>query len=109
MPGRRLAGAEPEAPYGTVPAFWSAQGIFTIKSVGLTEGADAMVVAQGDPKSGRFLVVYGREGVCIAAVSFDSARWLPVYAEMIARRAPFPPIRGATDQGALDVMPPGFG
>ena len=106
--GARLAGVEPDGPYATLPAFWSAQGDFNIKSIGLTDGADGMVVAQGDPRSGRFLVVYGREGVCIAAISFDSARWLPAYAELIARRAAFPPIHDATDQGRLTVLPPGF-
>lgn len=106
--GRLLAGADAAQPYAEVPAFWSAQGGITIKSVGLTEGADGLVFAQGDPKAGRFLAVYGREGRCIAAVSFDSGRWLPIYAEQIAARAPFPPIVGAADQGRLTVFPPAF-
>jgi len=106
--GAMMAGANPQGPYGGVPAFWSVQGDLNIKSAGLTEGADAVVIAQGDPKTGRFLAVYGREGRCIAAVSFDMARWLPIYAEMIGRKAPFPPIRGAKEQGRLKEMEPGF-
>jgi NADPH-dependent 2,4-dienoyl-CoA reductase/sulfur reductase-like enzyme len=106
--GRRLAGADPGPAYAEVPAFWSAQGGITIKSVGLTEGADALAIAQGDPKAGRFLAVYGARGRCIAAVSFDSGRWLPAYAEQIAARAPFPPIRGAADQGSLTILDPEF-
>ena len=47
--GARLADAEPAAPYDALPSFWSTQGPFNIKSVGLTEGAAAMVFAQGDP------------------------------------------------------------
>ncbi|GJE18912.1 Putidaredoxin reductase CamA [Methylobacterium marchantiae] len=106
--GRLLAGAASGAAYAEMPAFWSSQGSITIKSVGLTQGADSMVFAQGSPKEGRFVVVYGREGRCIAAVSFDSARWLPAYAERIAARAPFPPIRGGTDEHSLAVLAPDF-
>ncbi|NEU13760.1 FAD-dependent oxidoreductase [Methylobacterium sp. BTF04] len=106
--GRLLAGTRPGAAYAELPAFWSSQGGITIKSVGLTEGADGLVIAQGDPKQGRFLAVYGRAGRCIAAVSFDCARWLPAYAEQIRAGSPFPPIRGATDQGALTILSPGF-
>jgi NADPH-dependent 2,4-dienoyl-CoA reductase/sulfur reductase-like enzyme len=106
--GRLLAGAETGAPYAEMPAFWSSQGGVTMKSVGLTEGADAMVFAQGNPKEGRFVVVYGAKGRCIAALSFDSGRWLPAYAEQIAARAPFPPIRVGVDLHGLAVLPPGF-
>jgi len=106
--GRLLVGEGPGPAYAEVPAFWSSQGGVTIKSVGLTEGADGLVIAQGDPKTGRFLALYGRAGRCIAAVSFDSVRWLPAYAEMVASGAPFPPPGGAVDQGRLTVLPPGF-
>lgn len=104
----RLLTGHGAGPYDEVPAFWSSQGGVTIKSVGLTEGADSLVIAQGDPKTGRFLALYGRAGRCIAAVSFDSVRWLPAYAEMVAVRAPFPPIRGGVDQGRLSEMAPGL-
>ena len=106
--GRLLAGEAVGTSYAEMPAFWSSQGGVTIKSVGLTEGADAMVFAQGSPKEGRFVVVYGARGRCIAAVSFDSARWLPAYAEQIAARAPFPPIRVGVDLHGLAVLQPGF-
>ncbi|WP_375462927.1 NAD(P)/FAD-dependent oxidoreductase [uncultured Methylobacterium sp.] len=107
--GRGIAGAAPAAPYAAMPSFWSTQYGVNIKSVGLTDGADGLVIAQGEPKSGRFLAVYGREGRCIAAVSFDSGRWLPAYAEQIAARAPFPPIRDGADQPRhLGVLSPGF-
>ncbi|MER2265941.1 NAD(P)/FAD-dependent oxidoreductase [Methylobacterium oxalidis] len=107
--GRLLAGRPSEAPYGALPTFWSTQGGINIKSVGLTDGADGLVIAQGSAKEGRFLALYGRQGRCIAAVSIDCARWLPAYAAMIAERAPFPPIRRGTDQPAsLDILPPGL-
>lgn len=106
--GRLLAG-EACPPYAALPTFWSTQAGVNLKQVGLTEGADGLVIAQGDVRSRRFLAVYGRAGRCIAALSVDSARWLPAYADAVARRAPFPPIRGATDQPkSLDVLPPGL-
>ena len=81
-----------------------------IKSVGLTEGADALAITHGSLASGRFLGLYGREGRCIAAVSVDSARWLPAYAALIADGAPFPPRGAATDRGGktLSVLAPAF-
>lgn len=105
--GRLLAGLAPE-PYAEVPAFWSSQGSITIKSVGLTAGADGFVIARGDPKAGRFLAVYGRQGRIIAAVAFDCARWLATYAERIAAGAPFPPEAGGVDGGPMTVLPPAF-
>ncbi|WP_336487931.1 NAD(P)/FAD-dependent oxidoreductase [Methylobacterium nigriterrae] len=107
--GRLLAGGAPGKPYGALPTFWSTQHRLNIKSVGLTKGADGLVIAQGSPEEGRFLAVYGRAGRCIAAVSVDCARWLPAYAAQVADRAPFPPISAATDQPArLAVLAPGL-
>ncbi|MGU3359335.1 NAD(P)/FAD-dependent oxidoreductase [Methylobacterium sp. M6A4_1b] len=105
--GRLLAGLAPE-PYAEVPAFWSSQGGITIKSAGLTDGADGVVIARGSLKEGRFLAVYGREGRCIAAVALDCARWLPTYAEHVAAGAPFPPVPGGVDAGPFTVLPPAF-
>jgi 3-phenylpropionate/trans-cinnamate dioxygenase ferredoxin reductase subunit len=105
--GRILAGHAAE-PYAEVPAFWSSQNGITIKSVGLTEGADGFVIARGDPKEGRFLAVYGRAGRCVAAVAFDCARWLPAYAERIAAGAPFPPEPGGVDAGTFTILPLAF-
>lgn len=105
--GRLLAGLAPE-PYRDVPAFWSSQGGITLKSVGLTEGADGFCIARGSLKEGRFLAVYGSEGRCIAAVAFDCARWLPAYADLIAEGAPFPPEPTGVDAGPFTVLPPDF-
>lgn len=107
--GRLLAGAPPEAPYGALPTFWSTQGDRVVKSVGLTEGADAVAITQGDPAAGRFIALYGREGRCIAAVSVDSARWLPAHAELVASAAPFPPDGVATDRPkGVAIFTPGL-
>ena len=80
-----------------------------VKSAGLTEGADAVAITQGDPAAGRFVALYGREGRCIAAVSVDSARWQPAHAELVAARAPFPPHGAATDRPkAVTILEPGL-
>lgn len=107
--GRLLAGAPPGEPYGALPTFWSMQGDLVVKSAGLTEGADAVAITQGDPAAGRFVALYGREGRCIAAVSVDSARWLPAHAELVAARAPFPPHGTATDRPkGVETFAPSF-
>ncbi|MCJ2053310.1 NAD(P)/FAD-dependent oxidoreductase [Methylobacterium sp. J-070] len=107
--GRLLVGATPERPYGELPTFWSTQGKLVVKSAGLTEGADAVAITQGDPAAGRFVALYGREGRCIAAVAVDSARWLPAHADLVAARAPFPPGGTATDRPkGVAVFEPGF-
>lgn len=103
-----LAGRDDQRPYAHLPAFWSSAFDINIKAVGLTEGADTLAVLQGSLASRRFLAVYGRAGRSIAAVSFDEARWLPAYAERIAGRRPFPPIRGADDQPGIAMLAPGF-
>ncbi|MGY2048578.1 NAD(P)/FAD-dependent oxidoreductase [Methylobacterium sp. JK268] len=97
-----------QAPYAEIPAFWSSQFDVNIKSVGLTNGADSVAVTQGDLAERRFVAVYARQGRTVAAVSFDSTRWLPAYAARIAARDAFPPILGATDQGRVVPADPGF-
>ena len=42
--GRRIAGCDPEVPYAEMPTFWSTQYGVNIKSVGLTDGADGLVI-----------------------------------------------------------------
>ena len=96
--GRLLVGEDLPVPYAALPNFWSIQGDMVVKSAGLTDGADAVAIVQGDPADRRFVALYGRAGRCIAAVAVDSARWLPAYADKVASGAPFPPIDTATDR-----------
>lgn len=49
------------APYDAVPWFWSDQGQLKLQMVGLTSGADQMVV-RGDPREGKFSVFCYRNG-----------------------------------------------
>ncbi|GJD79288.1 NAD(P)/FAD-dependent oxidoreductase [Methylobacterium gregans] len=105
---RNMLNPDDPLPYAHLPAFWSSQFGLNIKMVGLADGADSVAIVQGSRAAGRFLAVYGRDGRSIAALSFDEARWLPAYAERIAVGAAFPPIRGATDQPAVETRAPGF-
>ena len=107
--GRVLAGDPSlKQPYGYLPAFWSSQFGTNIKSVGLADLADAVAIVRGDPKARRFIAAFGREGRTVAAFSFDSARWLPAYAEAVLAGASFPPLLGGVDQPELHVVDPGF-
>jgi NADPH-dependent 2,4-dienoyl-CoA reductase/sulfur reductase-like enzyme len=101
---------KPEAhtAYSHLPAFWSSQFGLHIKSLGLTDSADQMVITQGNPRDNRFIAVFGGKGRTLAAFSFNSARWLPVYAEPIQRGAPFPPIQNGVESTRLSPVSPGF-
>jgi hypothetical protein len=46
----------------------------------------------------RFAAAYGRRGRIVGAVTFDHGKWLPYYAAMIERSAPFPPPPPGYDQ-----------
>ncbi|OBG32460.1 hypothetical protein A5673_25070 [Mycobacterium sp. E3198] len=40
---------------------------------------------------GRFAGAYGYRGRIVGAVTFNHGKWLPYYASLIERSAPFPP------------------
>lgn len=62
-----------------------------------------------NPKIGRFLALYGREGRCIAVVEGDDGRWLPAYAAGIAAAAPLRPGETIIDRaGSRAILAPGF-
>ncbi len=84
--------------YNWLPAFWSSQFGLNIKGLGLADGADGMVIAHGSPRENRFLAVFGRNGRTVAALSVNSGRWLPAYADPISRGAPFPCTRRGVDE-----------
>ena len=91
-----------------LPDFWSSQFGLNIKCVGLAEGAEEMAIVQGSVEERRFLAVFGRKGRTIAALSINSARWLPAYRALIEEGAPFPPIQGAVDQPRIRKEAAGF-
>ena len=50
-----------------------------IKSVGLPNTADEVMIVQGSMADGRFVALYGREGRTVGAVAVNQAQWLPFY------------------------------
>ncbi|OXR42142.1 Rhodocoxin reductase [Nocardia cerradoensis] len=77
-------------PHLPLPSFWSAQFGVNIKGVGVCSFGDEIAFTQGCPENYRFAAVYGRRGRIVGAVTFDHGKWLPYYAAMIERSAPFP-------------------
>ena len=100
-----VAGEAGLIPYDHLPDFWSQQFGLNIKLVGLPTGADQFAVVQGSLRDRRFIGVYGAQGRTVAAVSVDSARWLPAYRAAVAEAPPFPPIVGALDQADIRPQP----
>jgi NADPH-dependent 2,4-dienoyl-CoA reductase/sulfur reductase-like enzyme len=85
--GRALLTNAPAPPFAAVPTFWSDQHGVKLRSVGLPALADETYRAEGDPDTGRFLVVYGRRGTLVGALAVNLHRRLPVYRQLIAERA----------------------
>ncbi|MCW1957653.1 MAG: FAD-dependent oxidoreductase, partial [Mycobacterium sp.] len=92
-----------------LPSFWSAQFGVNIKSVGVCSFGDEIVFTQGSPGDRRFAAAYGRNGRIVGAVTFNHGKWLPYYARLIERSAPFPPPPPSHDQPVdHEVMPARF-
>jgi 3-phenylpropionate/trans-cinnamate dioxygenase ferredoxin reductase subunit len=104
-----LARPDERRPHDALPAFWSYQFGVNIKSLGVASGSDEIVVTQGSLASRKFVAVYGRRGQTVAAVAFNSGRWLPSYQAMIEAAAPFPPAwRGVDAPPDMTPIPAGF-
>ena len=96
-------------PHLAMPVFWSTQFGIEIKSVGVPNIADQVVVTQGSVADRRFVAAYGRRGRLVGAVTFDQSKWLEFYSRQIERGAPFPPAARTVDQpGELQPSPAGF-
>lgn len=92
-----------------LPAFWSSQFGFNIKSVGLPTVADEVLITQSSFGMRRFTAVYGRQGQIVAAVTFNAGQLLPSYQTLVEQAAPFPPELHASDEPArTQPMPAGF-
>jgi NADPH-dependent 2,4-dienoyl-CoA reductase/sulfur reductase-like enzyme/ferredoxin len=87
-------------PHLAVPAFWSTQFGTEIKSVGVPNIADEVVITQGSVPDRRFIAAYGYQGRIVGAVTFDQSKWLEFYERLIERAAPFPPTFRSVDQPA---------
>jgi NADPH-dependent 2,4-dienoyl-CoA reductase/sulfur reductase-like enzyme len=100
-------------PHLPLPSFWSGQFGVNIKSVGVCSFGDEIVFTQGSPADRRFAAAYGKNGRIVGAVTFNHGKWLPYYAELIERSAPFPPPppgydRPANTSAYSGVMPARF-
>ncbi|MEU6264090.1 NAD(P)/FAD-dependent oxidoreductase [Saccharopolyspora shandongensis] len=91
-------------PHLLLPGFWSGQFGVNIKSVGVPPFADEIAFMQGSVEQRRFAAAYGHRGRIVAAVTFNQGKWLPYYAGLIERSAPFPPPPPGWDQ-ADDLKP----
>lgn len=96
-------------PHLPLPSFWSGQFGVNIKSVGVCSYGDEIVFTQGSPSERRFAAAYGRRGRIVGAVTFNHGKWLPYYASLIEKSAPFPPPPPGYDRPAdAEVMPARF-
>jgi NADPH-dependent 2,4-dienoyl-CoA reductase/sulfur reductase-like enzyme len=93
-------------PHVSVPWFWSIQFEVNIKSVGIPNLADEVVVTQGSTQRRHFVAAYGMQGTMVGAVSFNNGRVLEHYERLIAAGAPFPPELGEIDDGTGDAPQP---
>jgi len=91
-------------PHLPTPSFWSGQFGVNIKSVGVCSYGDEIVFTQGSPSQRRFAAAYGKRGRIVGAVTFNHGKWLPYYAALIERSAPFPPPPPGFDRPA-DAVP----
>jgi NADPH-dependent 2,4-dienoyl-CoA reductase/sulfur reductase-like enzyme len=96
-------------PHLPLPSFWSGQFGVNIKSVGVCSFGDEIVFTQGSPSERRFAAAYGKRGRIVGAVTFNHGKWLPYYASLIEKSAPFPPPPPGYDRPVdTEVMPARF-
>ncbi|WP_167105385.1 NAD(P)/FAD-dependent oxidoreductase [Mycobacterium sp. DL592] len=96
-------------PHLPLPSFWSGQFGVNIKSVGVCSFGDEIVFTQGSPSERRFAAAYGKRGRIVGAVTFNHGKWLPHYASLIEKSAPFPPPPPGYDRPVdPEVMPARF-
>lgn len=96
-------------PHLPLPSFWSGQFGVNIKSVGVCSFGDEIVFTQGSPSQRRFAAAYGKRGRIVGAVTFNHGKWLPYYASLIEKSAPFPPPPPGYDRPVdTEIMPARF-
>ncbi len=96
-------------PHLPLPSFWSGQFGVNIKGVGVCSFGDEIVFTQGSITQRRFAAAYGYRGRIVGAVTFNHGKWLPYYASLIERSAPFPPPPPGYDRPVIfEPMPARF-
>jgi len=99
---------DPDPAAVPLPSFWSSMFGVTIKSVGVASFGDEVAVVQGSLAENKAVLVYGREGRTVAALTLDAPRDLPFYASLVENGAPFPPRLGIPEknrQGSTEPQP----
>ncbi|GAA1847043.1 NAD(P)/FAD-dependent oxidoreductase [Brevibacterium marinum] len=94
-----ISEAGPAEPFIEIPRFWSTMFGANIKSVGVPSFADEVMLVQGSPANLRGVFLYGREGRCVAGVSFDAPRELATWEPRIVSGEAFPPQGTVPDWG----------
>jgi len=96
-------------PHLPLPSFWSGQFGINIKGAGVCSFGDEIVFTQGSVEERRFAAAYGYKGRIVGAVTFNHGKWLPYYASLIEKSAPFPPPPPGYDAPAdAEPMPARF-
>ncbi len=96
-------------PHLPLPSFWSGQFGVNIKGAGVCSFGDEIVFTQGSVEDRRFAAAYGYKGRIVGAVTFNHGKWLPYYASLIEKSAPFPPPPPGFDRPAnAEPMPARF-
>ncbi|MEV4393022.1 FAD-dependent oxidoreductase [Nonomuraea sp. NPDC049607] len=84
---RTLLGGQ--APFAPVPYFWTDQYDVKIQVHGVTGGDARFQVVAGDPATGRFAGLYGRDGHVIGAMSWNLPRQARELRRHVAERTPW--------------------
>ncbi|MFI9595221.1 NAD(P)/FAD-dependent oxidoreductase [Nonomuraea sp. NPDC052265] len=84
---RTLLGSE--AAFAPVPYFWTDQYDVKIQVHGVTGGDARFQVVAGDPATGRFAALYGRDGHVIGALTWNLPRQARELRRHVAERTPW--------------------
>ena len=87
-----MVSVEPDyRPHLLLPRFWSCQFGVNIKSVGVPNFADEMVITQGSVEDRRFIAAYGRRGRSSPPSPSTRASGWSTSQPLIEQAASFPP------------------
>lgn len=78
-----------QQPFETVPYVWSDQYDAKIQLLGLPRPDDECVVVDGSLDEGRFVALYGRQGMLQAAIGFSMPRSLMRLRALLLKKTPF--------------------
>jgi NADPH-dependent 2,4-dienoyl-CoA reductase/sulfur reductase-like enzyme len=74
-------------PYAAVPFFWSDQFDARVQFLGRATGGDEVEVVAGDPPEGRFVALYGRDGMFRGALGVSMPKLVMPMRKLLLQRA----------------------